>query len=148
MEKNEKIIDVYLARYRMSDQGTEGILSVPSLSFSCFTLELPWRDNQPSLSCIPTGTYPMAWRVSTKWNAFHIQDVPDRSYILIHSGNFAGDVSKGFKTHVQGCVLLGQSMGNLDGQRAVLVSKDTVRRFNGLLEGKEARIIIKDLCDG
>jgi len=144
MGKNVKTIDVYLTRHHRSDQGTEGVLSVPELFFSCFALELPWRDNIPNISCILAGTYPVAWRVSKRFSAFHIQNVPNRSYILIHSGNFAGDVTKGFKTHVQGCVLLGQRAGFLEGQRAVLVSRNMVRRFNALLEGKEARVIIRD----
>jgi hypothetical protein len=144
MGKNVKTIDAYLTRHHRSDQGTEGILSVPSLFFSCFTLELPWRDNLRNISCIPPGSYRLAWRVSKKKSAYHIQNVPNRSYILIHSGNFAGDVTKGFKTHAQGCVLLGQRMGDLGGQRAVLASRNTVRRFNALLMGKKARVIISD----
>ncbi|MCP3942757.1 MAG: hypothetical protein GY710_14905 [Desulfobacteraceae bacterium] len=140
-------INVYLTRHRRSDQGTEGILSVPALGFSCFTLELPWRDNRPNISCIPFDTYPLGWRVSKKWQAFHVQKVPNRSYILIHAGNFAGAVKKGFKTHVQGCVLLGRRMGRIQGQRAVLVSRATVRQFNAILKGKNARIIIKELWE-
>ena len=144
----EKTLDIYLTRHHITDQGTEGILSVPSLFFSCLTFELPWRNNLPNISCIPEGSYRLTWRSSRKKPAYHIRNVPNRSYILIHSGNFAGDAAKGFKTHVQGCVLLGQRMCKLGGQRAVLVSRNTVRRFNRLLKGKEARIIIKDLCNG
>lgn len=140
----DNIIDVYLTRLRRSDQGTEGILTVPELGFSCATLELPWRDNRPNISCVLAGSYHLAWRVSRKWKAFHIQNVPDRSFILLHSGNFAGAVKKGFKTNVLGCVLLGRRFGWLQGQRAVLVSKATVRKFNNLMAGKNARITIKE----
>jgi len=62
----EKTINIYLTRLRQSDQGTEGILTVPELGFACFTLELPWRGNRPNVSCIPPGTYPMAWRVTSR----------------------------------------------------------------------------------
>ena len=62
----------------------------------------------------------------------------------MHAGNFAGAVKKGFKTNVQGCVLLGRRFGLIQGQRAVLVSRATVRRFNNLMAGKNARIIIKE----
>ncbi len=117
---------------------------MPELGFSCATLELPWRDNRPNISCIPPNTYPLAWRVSKRWKAFHIQNVPGRSWILMHAGNFAGAVKKGFKTNVQGCVLLGRRFGLIQGQRAVLVSRATVRRFNNLMAGKNARIIIKE----
>ncbi|MCG8635430.1 MAG: DUF5675 family protein [Desulfobacterales bacterium] len=137
-------LDIYLTRLCRSDQGTEGRLSIPALNFSCPCLELPWRDNKPNISCIPPGTYPLAWRESRRWKAFHIQNVPGRSFILIHSGNFAGDVAMGWKTHVHGCVLLGTKFGRLKGQRAILVSRPMVRRFNTVLRGRKARITIKE----
>jgi len=144
MGKNVKTIDVYLTRHRRSDQGTEGKLSVPELGFASVTLELPWRDNKPCISCIPPGTYPLVWRVSKKWKAYHIKDVPDRSWILTHPGNFAGDAAKGYKTNVQGCILQGRYIGLLQSQVAVLMSRPTVRRFNDLMAGRDARIIIEE----
>ncbi|BCS94600.1 hypothetical protein DSLASN_02320 [Desulfoluna limicola] len=140
----EKTITTYLTRLRQTDQGTEGFLTVPALGFACFTLELPWRENRPCVSSIPPGTYSMAWRVTRRRSTYHIRNVPKRSYILIHSGNYAGDIHKGFKTHVEGCVLLGKRMGWLNGQRAVLVSRSTVRQFNKLMAGQNARIIITE----
>ena len=138
------LIDIYLFRHHQSDQGIQGMIRIPALGFSSFSLELPWRDNRPCVSCVPPGTYTLAWRESKRWKANHIQQVPGRSFILIHAGNFAGDVSKGFKTHVQGCVLLGRRFGRINKQRAVLVSRPTVRQFNSLLAGKNARIIIRE----
>jgi hypothetical protein len=135
-------IELYIHRLRRSDQGTEGRLSAPGLQFYCPCLELPWRDNRTCVSCIPPGTYPVAWRESRRWKAFHIRNVPGRSYILIHSGNYAGDVAKGWKTHVQGCVLLGSKFGCLNGQRAILASRPMVRRFNSIMKGRKARITI------
>jgi len=113
---------------RRSDQGTEGILLYDS--FNCPTLELPWRDNQRSISCIPPGEYNCVTRKSPKFGTtYHVTEVPERSYVLIHSGNWAGDVNKGFKSHVNGCILLGQKTGWLAGQRAVLNSRITIKRF-------------------
>jgi hypothetical protein len=140
----EETVDIILTRLRRSDQGTEGIFSIPGLHFSCPCLELPWRENRSNVSCIPPGTYPLVWRESKKWKAFHIQNVPDRSFILIHSGNFAGDVTKGWKTHVHGCVILGSKSGRIGGQKAVLASRPMVRRFNIILRGRKARITIKE----
>lgn len=139
------IVDIYLTRRRRTDQGTESIFSVPGLNFSSFSFELPWRDNRPNVSCIPPGTYPVSWRESRRWKAFHIRNVPGRSCILIHAGNFAGDVAKGFKTHVQGCVLLGTRWGWLGGQRAILMSRPMVRRFNAIMDGHNARITVTEL---
>lgn len=144
----EKTIDVYLTRLRRSDHGTEGFLTVPSLGFSCFTLELPWRDNRQDVSCIPPGIYSMVWRVTKRRSTYHIKKVPNRTWVLVHSGNFAGDVTKGLKTHVEGCVLLGNRMGWLGGQRAVLSSRLTVRKFNRLMNGRKANITILDPWEG
>ena len=119
---------VNLCRMRRSDQGTEGMLFFGG--FNCYTLELPWRDNQRSISCIPPGDYLTKTRQSPRFGlTYHVTEVPGRSYILIHSGNWAGDTSKGYKTHVNGCILLGKSRGWLAGQVAVLNSRITVRRF-------------------
>ncbi len=129
-------MEITINRIRTSDHGTEGLLIVPLLGFTCRTLELPWRNNQRGRSCIPAGEYPCALVNSPKYKSiYHIKDVPSRSHILIHSGNFAGDVEKGFKTHVEGCILLGKKAGELSGQRAVLTSRPTVRRFMERLHG-------------
>jgi len=91
---------------------------------------LPWRGNRRQISCIPPGTYNVEIRLSNKYGRIYwIRNVPNRSYILIHSGNFAGDTSKGYKTHVMGCILLGKKSGYLGGQVAVLNSRITVRAF-------------------
>lgn len=140
----EKRLNAYLTRLRQSNQGTEGFLTVPEIGFACFTLELPWRENRPSVSCIPAGIYPMTWRATDRRATYHIREVPNRTYILIHSGNYAGDVLKGFKTHVEGCVLLGGRMGWLNGQRAVLVSRATVGEFNTRMGGRDACLAITE----
>lgn len=121
-------LEVYLIRIGFSDQGTNGILVMNN--FNCFTLELPWRNNERSISCIPQGEYKVIQRASPRFGKIYwVTEVPNRSYVLIHSGNYAGDVSKGYKTHVQGCILLGQKMGVLAGQKAVLNSRVTVNKF-------------------
>ena len=120
--------EVYLFRIRRSDQGTEGILVTEN--FNCKTLELPWRNNQKGISCIPAGTYKVEIRISNKYGRIYwVRKVPNRTYILIHSGNYAGDKNKGFKTHVMGCILLGKKSGYLGGQVAVLNSRIAVRAF-------------------
>jgi hypothetical protein len=119
---------VTLCRTARSDQGTQGILLAGN--FNCKTLELPWRDNTRQVSSIPAGEYDVEIRISNKYGrVYWVRKVPNRSYILVHSGNFAGDVTKGFKSHVMGCILLGQKSGFLGGQRAVLNSRITIRRF-------------------
>jgi len=62
-----------------------------------------------------------------------LSDVPGRSDILIHSGNLAGDVIKGFNTHSAGCILLGEGRGYLGEQKAVLSSRTAVRKAMDLI---------------
>ena len=138
---------IHLIRQRTSDQGTEGTLLIPSLGFLCFTLELPWRDNQPSISCIPPGQYECRLRASPRFGqTYHVRDVPGRSFVLIHSGNYAGDVSLGLKSHVEGCILLGTKRGSMHGQRAVLCSKVAVMQFMAACDGRELTMTLEGGC--
>lgn len=127
-----------LIRETESTQGTEGIIYIPHLGMQFFTLELPWKDNKTEISCIPMGTYCVEIRQSQRFKIiYHVQNVPDRSSILIHWGNLAGDTSLGLKTNVKGCILLGKKRGILSGQRAVLVSKVAVREFMSLMKNSK-----------
>lgn len=124
---------VYLFRKWSKDQGTFGSILVRPM-FRCCSLELPWRGNKPNVSCIPKGVYSCKIRKSPRFSSVYwVTEVEGRSWILIHSGNFAGDIEKGFKSHVAGCILLGKYFGVLGGQRAVLLSRPTVRRFGAAL---------------
>ena len=83
---------VQLFRLKRSDQGTEGLLVYDD--FTCRTLELPWRENQKQISCIPAGEYDVEIRLSNKYGrVYWVRHVPNRTYILIHSGNYADYLS-------------------------------------------------------
>lgn len=126
-----------LLRQSTSDEGTFGTLRVyqgGALLFSCFTGELPDRDNRPCRSCIPVGTYQVVPYSSRKYpNHFHVLGVPGRSAILIHQGNFCGDVEKGLLTNVQGCILVGRQLGSIQGQQAVLSSRLAMNDLRDIL---------------
>lgn len=62
-------------------------------------------------------------------DVYLVEHVPGRSSILIHSGNVAGDVTKGLESDVLGCILLGQVRGTRRGQMAVLLSKPAICSF-------------------
>jgi len=135
---------VILRRSVSTDQGTEGELCVPELGVQCYTLELPWRDNAPNISCIPCGEYDCEIVNSPRFHrVYHVRDVPGRSHVLIHSGNFAGDTSKGLRSDVAGCILLGSRLGYLYDQRAILVSRTTVRRVMERLADVPLKLIIE-----
>ena len=124
----DDLMEITLTRHKSTPQGTTGQLTMDG--FSAYTIELPWRDNQRSISCIPAGRYPCARVVSPRFGrTFEICNVPRRSAILFHSGNFAGDHSIGYRTDSHGCVLIGSHLGTLDHQLAVLSSRPAVRRF-------------------
>ena len=103
ISKNSNI-NLLILRDTFSDESTIGELFLNGERF-CDTLELPYRDNQRSISCIPVGEYKVRLRYpreSATRNYLHllVEDVKDRSYILFHRGNTAKDT--------RGCILVGQ----------------------------------------
>lgn len=92
------------------------------------TLELPWKDNQSNISCIPKGEYPVKHRTSEKYKEhFIVENTEPRKYILIHSGNF--------NHHTKGCILLGTKYRDINN--------------DGLLDvinSKLAMQVLKDIC--
>lgn len=122
------MVKAKLIRFNSFADGTRGILIFNG--FHCYTLELPWKDNQPNISCIPAGEYTVVPHYSRKFkHCFHIKDVPGRTAILIHSGNFAGDRELGFRSHSYGCILVGSKFGYIYNQFAVLCSRITLSKL-------------------
>lgn len=119
-----------LARTESQEQGTFGLLIHGDLQLH--TAELPWRDNARSISCVPEGVYTCKRIISPKFgNTFEIMDVPGRTHILFHAGNFAGNEDLGFKTDSDGCVLPGLYKSSLNNQKVVLSSRAA---FSQLME--------------
>lgn len=111
-----------LTRTETSDEGTFGTL-VTGSGHSCVTVELPWRDNLPEISCIPCGVYLCEWAESPKFGeCYHLRHVPGRTDILIHEGNWGGDVKMNFRRSVKGCIAPGEELGRIKGQKAVVFS--------------------------
>jgi hypothetical protein len=138
---------VHLYRMARGDQGTQGTLIYGSNRFH--TLELPWHDNKRQISCIPSGDYFCDIRVSPKFGqVYWVKDVPDRDCILIHSGNWAGDTSKNFKSNVYGCILVGLQRGLLLGQWAVLNSRLAIRYFMDSMARQPFTLRIHDEMKG
>jgi hypothetical protein len=94
--------------------------------FQCFTLELPWRNNERSISSIPEGRYPLIPRFSDRFkNHLHILNVPGRDLILIHEANFVNQL--------RGCIAVGDSRLDLNGDGLKDLT-NSVRTKNKLLE--------------
>jgi len=114
-------MSLVLERFSYGPNGTFGQLFAPS--FSCFTVERPWLNNQPYISCIPEGDYPLARGHYNRggYEVYEIKDVPNRSLIKIHIANRPTDV--------QGCIGLGNELGAFGNMWVVLKSTDTFNEF-------------------
>lgn len=131
---------IRLIRNPSTEQGTFGVLILED-GTKYQTAELPWRDNERKVSCIPDGTYKVALVNSPRFGrVYGLADVPGRSHILIHAGNFAGNVERGWVSDVEGCILLGTTRGLLknvkgNAQQAVTSSKPALADFMHRMAG-------------
>ena len=79
--------------------GTNGVLRQAQhdkQQIICYTIELPWLNNQHQVSCIPEGRYELTKRYSQRFgNHLLVNNVVNRDYILIHAFNDALKESKG-----------------------------------------------------
>lgn len=92
-----------------------------------YTLEPPWLGNQPNVSCVPCGVYAWDLLPSPRFgrDLIELSDVPGRSEILIHPGNYPRDT--------QGCILLG--LGLDEKLPAVWQSRKAVSKLHDALAG-------------
>ena len=141
---SDKPIVVRIDRGPSTDSGTFGRLTIDGSGFSCFTLELPWKNNQSNVSCIPEGTYECEYTMSPRFGRkfYRLNRVPNRAGILFHAGNWAGDKSKGLRTDVEGCILLGNGKGKLSGQDALTASRAALKAFETALDYKPFTLIV------
>lgn len=105
-------MQVRLKRFRSDADVTLGIVQCYNpIETRYFTsLELPFRSNQPNISCIRTGLYVLKKFYSKRFqlNTFAVADLPGnellegRSGIIFHPGNSPVDT--------EGCILLGTQL--------------------------------------
>lgn len=128
---------VIVKRETYESKQATGTLTVEG--FTCKTLERPDLNNQRNISCIPKGEYICKYTFSPKFMkyTYEVQNVPNRSSIRIHSGNYFFDI--------QGCILLGSALSdiNKDGSKDVINSRITVNKLEQLLGKKDFKLIIK-----
>ena len=103
--KNTEVkgVNLLIIRETFTDKSTIGNLYLDG-EWLCDTLELPYRDNQRSISCIPAGQYKVRLRTareSATRDYLHllVEDVPNRDFVLVHIGNKSSDS--------RGCILVG-----------------------------------------
>jgi hypothetical protein len=134
-----------LTRTETSDEGTFGHIMTDT-GLCLRSGELPWRDNEPGRSCIPTGIYDVVLALSpTKGWCYHVIKVPDRLDIEIHPANFMGDRVLGLRCDLEGCIALGTAVGSMNGQRALLCSRQAFARLDSDLDGESFQLRISQL---
>ena len=120
---------VELIRLETSLSGTFGIVRVDK-EIICVSLEPPDLFNQKNISCIPVSQYSACPYNSERFgDTYQIMNVPKRSGILFHQGNYVDDTS--------GCILLGKHIFNNEKGRAISNSLDTLNRFKYII-GKDS----------
>lgn len=112
-----------------TDSATIGKMYMPSGTVFD-TIELPWDDNQPSVSCIPEGVYKLKKRASGVVNrsskgkytaGYEVANVAGRTYIMIHIGNTTSDF--------EGCIGIGEGLGVVNNEWAILRSSASFDKF-------------------
>lgn len=107
------------------EMGTFGKLYIQDKVF--YTVESPWKDNEPFLSCVPLGEYSLIPYTSERYGQTfklvnvnnHVYPDPsepgDRFGIIIHVGNTKDDIT--------GCIAVGLGLGYIDDKWAVTSSR-------------------------
>lgn len=115
--------DLILERFCFAPNGTFGKIQLSEALI--YTVERPWANNIPSVSCIPNGLYICRPRRFFRggYDAIEVTGVPGRSHILFHKANLP--------TEVEGCIAPASSLGALSGQWAGLGS---AQAFDKLME--------------
>jgi len=106
-----------IVRVSSLPEGTFGVILHKKKPFAV-TGERPWANNLAKVSCIPAGVYLCRRYSSERYdNTFEVTGVKDRTYILFHKGNFPLKDS-------EGCILVAEKFAEINGQVAVMESRD------------------------
>jgi hypothetical protein len=130
---------LWLSRTYFPD-GTNGKLECEG-KFICNTIELPWKNNETKVSCIPEGRYFIKKRYSKKYK-WHLEvlDVKNRSLILFHPANNALQELKGCIAPVT--KLSGPGLG-LMSRKAFIKLKDLV--YKALDKQESIELIVESI---
>jgi len=106
------------------------------LVFECFSLELPWLDNEINVSCIPYGEYTCVADNTGRHRFFKVLNVPGRSGIEFHVLNTVSGT--------EGCIGLGTGCDfSLDRSVYTLIDSDDALGYLKLLTIKEFKLTIQ-----
>ena len=141
-----------VVRTQFGTDATNGLLFIDGV-FECYTLEDQYQAVKVMHeTCIPEGTYDIQFRKTGGFHAkyseryknahygmLHIQDVPNFTYILIHTGNT--------DEHTSGCLIVGETQQDLEiskdgfiGSSTAAYKKMYAKVAAKLLQGKKVTI--------
>ena len=124
---------------------TVGKLHVDGV-FLCYTMEKPWKDNTPMVSCIPAGVYELNPCISPKFGETYCLEnssldvslcgCTKRTHILIHKANM--------ESQLLGCIAPVSSFGVLSGKGewCGLSSAVAYNKLIDVLDGRSHTITI------
>jgi len=145
-------VKLTVVRTQFGTDATNGLLFIDGI-FECYTLEDQYQAVKVMHeTCIPEGTYDIKLRKTGGFHAkyseryknahygmLHIQDVPNFTYILIHTGNT--------DEHTSGCLIVGETQQDLEvskdgfiGSSTVAYKKMYAKVAGQLLQGKPVSI--------
>lgn len=84
------------------------------------TMELPWKQNQHNVSCIPEGMYTIVKELTSlkhEYPHFRILNVPDRNGILVHKITYVSGLL--------GCIGVGLAFKDLNGDNVPDIIQST-----------------------
>jgi hypothetical protein len=125
---------IKLTRYgSLPNIGTFGKLDIGVHTY--YTVERPWANNEPFVSCIPAGEYVLVPHQSDKFGGTYaligetVSQFPDPNHkryaCLIHAANWPEEV--------QGCIGVGRSLQYINGKLGVTDSRNTVAELKRYL---------------
>lgn len=153
-------MELVLQRLVVTPVSTAGTLSVDG-GLECMTLELPVKQGLPG-SAIPAGTYPVLLMHSPKFSRDakflalcnqlgvrpllpELLNIPHRSEILIHWGNYAGDIVSTPEIEVsntKGCILVGKShRPDFIGESRKAFAELYAKLIEGVLQGISITVV-------
>lgn len=138
---------VKLERWADSPDGIFGTLQVGDVEL--YTVERPWKNNKPSVSAIPVGTYPLRLGRYNRggYAAYELEMPPGspRDLIKIHKANTMDELL--------GCIAVGLGRGYLSPKTglpkrwAVTNSGDAFEKFMRAMDGIEKATLVITVRD-
>lgn len=141
--------EVVLTRFAQTKFATFGELKIDDF-LTLYTVERPWRNNKPFVSCLPAGIYQCHWRPTTtsvprcfNKHTWYLEGryvsyrhaTKARYAVAFHIGNKATDVT--------GCIAPGMRLGYLGREWAVSSSNSALTAMHRRLGEKSFKLIIR-----